>query len=61
MCEQHNRVNEKLNKECFPCTMEALDRRWRKGVPGCWNYVEEEDEDAATVDEVNGDKPVPSN
>ncbi len=46
LCERHNEVNERLNKECFPCTLEALDRRWRKGVPGCWNYVEEDDEEA---------------
>jgi mitochondrial FAD-linked sulfhydryl oxidase len=30
LCEQHNRVNEKLGKETFPCTVQQLDQRWRK-------------------------------
>jgi hypothetical protein len=29
MCEQHNEVSEKLGKKQFPCTLEALDERWR--------------------------------
>jgi hypothetical protein len=29
MCEQHNEVSEKLGKKPFPCTLEALDERWR--------------------------------
>lgn len=30
LCDQHNRVNQKLGKEAFPCTMQQLDNRWRK-------------------------------
>ena len=29
MCEQHNEVNEKLGKPAFPCSLAALDDRWR--------------------------------
>ena len=29
MCEQHNEVSAKLGKPEFPCTLEALDDRWR--------------------------------
>mmetsp|Transcript_14620 Transcript_14620/g.22575 ORF Transcript_14620/g.22575 Transcript_14620/m.22575 type:complete len:176 (+) Transcript_14620:77-604(+) len=36
MCRQHNVVNKKLGKPAFPCNMEDLDRRWRKGVDQCW-------------------------
>eukprot|EP00588_Corethron_pennatum_P014585 CAMPEP_0194265410 /NCGR_PEP_ID=MMETSP0169-20130528/660_1 /TAXON_ID=218684 /ORGANISM="Corethron pennatum, Strain L29A3" /LENGTH=166 /DNA_ID=CAMNT_0039005867 /DNA_START=113 /DNA_END=613 /DNA_ORIENTATION=+ len=36
MCEQHNKVNEKLNKGTFRCDMEHLDRRWRFGDPRCY-------------------------
>lgn len=38
LCEQHNRVNAKLSKDEFPCNLAALDFRWRKGAPGCWDY-----------------------
>eukprot|EP00980_Cylindrotheca_fusiformis_P024492 scaffold11961_cov122-Cylindrotheca_fusiformis.AAC.4 len=30
LCEQHNRVNRKLGKPVFECTMDKLDERWRK-------------------------------
>lgn len=43
-CEQHNLVNERLEKDKFPCNLAALDARWKKGVPGCWNYVAEGEE-----------------
>jgi hypothetical protein len=37
MCEQHNEVNEKLGKKQFPCTLEALDERWRISKrKECW-------------------------
>ena len=36
MCEQHNMVNEKLNKPKFSCTLEELAKRWRTGNPRCW-------------------------
>jgi FAD-linked sulfhydryl oxidase len=36
LCEQHNIVNKKIGKKSFPCTMEKLEERWRKGVPACW-------------------------
>ena len=35
VCEIHNKVNRMLNKEVFPCDLESLDRRWRKGKPPC--------------------------
>ncbi|ETV72801.1 hypothetical protein H257_12164 [Aphanomyces astaci] len=35
MCEQHNRVTTKLAKKPFPCTMDALDKRWKTGDPSC--------------------------
>mmetsp|Transcript_100158 Transcript_100158/g.287738 ORF Transcript_100158/g.287738 Transcript_100158/m.287738 type:complete len:167 (-) Transcript_100158:241-741(-) len=30
LCDQHNRVNQKLGKPLFDCTMTNLDERWRK-------------------------------
>mmetsp|Transcript_29308 Transcript_29308/g.53636 ORF Transcript_29308/g.53636 Transcript_29308/m.53636 type:complete len:188 (+) Transcript_29308:185-748(+) len=30
LCDQHNRVNEKLGKPLFKCEMKLLDERWRK-------------------------------
>ena len=45
LCEQHNEVNEKLGKKIFPCKIEMLDQRWKKGAPGCWNYIEPEEEE----------------
>ncbi|KAF0688374.1 Aste57867_19994 [Aphanomyces stellatus] len=36
MCDQHNRVTTKLDKTPFPCTIEALDQRWKTGVAACW-------------------------
>lgn len=44
LCEQHNIVNKKIGKPLFPCTMEKLDERWRKGRPACWG--EDADEEA---------------
>lgn len=38
-CNMHNKVNKFLNKEIFPCTMETLDERWRKGKPPCTNSI----------------------
>jgi hypothetical protein len=38
LCQQHNIVNERLDKPLFDCTIESLDKRWKDGVPGCWNY-----------------------
>eukprot|EP00934_Nitzschia_sp_Nitz4_P003715 Nitzschia sp. Nitz4//scaffold29_size155292//67567//68205//NITZ4_002657-RA/size155292-processed-gene-0.46-mRNA-1//-1//CDS//3329546445//3705//frame0 len=29
LCDQHNRVNKKLGKPLFNCTMPNLDERWR--------------------------------
>lgn len=47
ICQQHNQVNEKLGSSVFPCNVEDLDNTWKKGVPGCWNYVAGgEDDDA---------------
>lgn len=56
LCEQHNRVNEKLNKPLFNCNINALDLRWRKGAEGCWDYKwslaqEREDEEEANAAE----------
>ncbi|KAF1318229.1 Augmenter of liver regeneration, partial [Globisporangium splendens] len=36
LCEQHNIVNKKIGKPAFPCTMEKLDERWKKGRSACW-------------------------
>uniref|UniRef100_A0A7S4BLL5 Sulfhydryl oxidase n=1 Tax=Chrysotila carterae TaxID=13221 RepID=A0A7S4BLL5_CHRCT len=36
LCEMHNRVNDKLGKPIFKCTLSELDRRWRKGGPECY-------------------------
>jgi FAD-linked sulfhydryl oxidase len=38
-CEAHNEVNRMLNKEVFPCTLELLDIRWRKGKPPCTSSI----------------------
>lgn len=36
LCEQHNIVNQKLNKPLFQCTMDKLDERWKKSKdPKC--------------------------
>lgn len=36
LCDQHNRVNKKLGKPLFECTMQNLDERWRKSTdPKC--------------------------
>jgi len=49
LCEQHNLVNEKLNKPQFPCNMSDIKRRWREGDASCWTdesrtaLVEEEE------------------
>lgn len=37
LCRQHNRVNEKLGKNTFPCDLPAIDRRWKYGGPECWS------------------------
>jgi mitochondrial FAD-linked sulfhydryl oxidase len=39
VCKQHNFVNESLGKKTFPCDIESLDERWRKGRPECWGGV----------------------
>eukprot|EP00953_Heterococcus_sp_UTEX-ZZ885_P011089 6427-Heterococcus_DN1.PRE.12 len=36
MCEQHNIVNRKLGMPEVQCTLELLDRRWKKGHKGCF-------------------------
>jgi FAD-linked sulfhydryl oxidase len=36
LCDQHNRVNQKLGKPLFQCNMNNLDERWRKSTnPKC--------------------------
>lgn len=36
LCDQHNRVNQKLGKPLFQCNMKNLDERWRKSTnPKC--------------------------
>jgi hypothetical protein len=34
LCRTHNRVNERLKKPAFPCTLDALAERW--GSCGCF-------------------------
>lgn len=36
LCKRHNQVNMELGKSKFPCTMAALDERWRDGHKDCW-------------------------
>ena len=38
-CKMHNKVNKFLNKEIYPCTLEKLDERWRKGKPPCTTSI----------------------
>ena len=33
LCEQHNRVNERLGKPAFDCSLKSTDERWKDG-PG---------------------------
>ena len=35
LCEQHNLVNTKVGKAEFPCTLHALDERWKTGNASC--------------------------
>lgn len=36
LCEQHNLVNQKLDKKPFPCDIQNLDKRWRESSdPRC--------------------------
>ena len=37
VCRHHNYVNDKLGKPTFNCTVDALDKRWKYGGPGCWS------------------------
>lgn len=41
VCKHHNEVNRRLDKPEFPCTVEALDERWRRGRPECWETASE--------------------
>ena len=43
LCEAHNRINQLLGKEAFPCNIAALDARWKHGGPHC-DYGLEADE-----------------
>jgi mitochondrial FAD-linked sulfhydryl oxidase len=38
-CKMHNEINKMLNKEIFPCELENLDQRWRKGKPPCTSTI----------------------
>jgi hypothetical protein len=36
LCDQHNRVNQKLGKPLFDCNLKDLDERWKKSSnPKC--------------------------
>lgn len=39
LCKHHNAVNEHNGKQTFPCSLPALDERWRVGATGCWNHA----------------------
>lgn len=39
LCKHHNAVNEHNGKPTFPCSLPALDERWRVGARGCWNHA----------------------
>ncbi|KAA0172666.1 hypothetical protein FNF27_05890 [Cafeteria roenbergensis] len=41
VCEQHNIVNESLGKPAFKCDLATLDGRWRDGVAGCWQQMDQ--------------------
>ena len=44
LCEQHNKVNEKLGKPLFQCDINVLDERWRKSSRASCNETGGEDE-----------------
>lgn len=37
LCTIHNIVNRTLLKPVYPCNIELLEERWRKGCPECWS------------------------
>eukprot|EP00743_Colponemidia_sp_Colp-15_P011395 GILK01012705.1.p1 GENE.GILK01012705.1~~GILK01012705.1.p1 ORF type:complete len:196 (-),score=18.52 GILK01012705.1:281-835(-) len=41
MCKVHNLVNRQLGMREYPCVLEDLDRRWRKGGPECYEQAQE--------------------
>ena len=36
LCEQHNKVNNKIGKPLFSCDIKTLDEKWKTGTPACW-------------------------
>jgi mitochondrial FAD-linked sulfhydryl oxidase len=49
VCELHNEVNVVLGKEVMPCSIEALDSRWRYGSKenNCWGEGDTDGDRAA--------------
>jgi FAD-linked sulfhydryl oxidase len=37
VCDLHNKVNEVLGKDVYPCKLKDLDTRWRTGSSACWD------------------------
>ena len=35
MCRAHNRVNERLGKPLFDCSVSGVEQRWKSGHPAC--------------------------
>lgn len=42
VCQLHNKINKHLGKTLFPCSIEALDKRWRKGPAECYGTLNED-------------------
>jgi len=42
VCQLHNKINLHLGKTQFPCSLEALDKRWRKGPAECYGTLNDE-------------------
>ena len=48
VCQLHNKVNAYLGRSPFPCTLEALDKRWRKGPEECYGTLNNEENEEFT-------------
>ena len=44
VCQLHNKVNKHLGRVVVPCTIEAIDKRWRKGPPDCYAPLNDDSE-----------------
>lgn len=44
VCGLHNKVNDVLGKDAYPCNLKELDVRWRTGSKSCWGDEGEQDD-----------------